>query len=63
LQKIKEIKPNPAPLSVMSDFDKASLKAFREEFPNTEQRGCYFHFVQATHKRIMADGDLRSKLE
>jgi hypothetical protein len=30
----------------MTDFEQAELNAFREAFPNAEQRGCFFRHIQ-----------------
>ncbi|XP_053595152.1 uncharacterized protein LOC103579047 isoform X1 [Microplitis demolitor] len=38
-------------LIIISDFEKATIKALRECFPLTKVHGCYFHYCQAVIKR------------
>ena len=35
------------PRVVVSDFELAMVQAATMSFPNTNHRGCYYHFVQA----------------
>jgi len=30
----------------MSDFEEAIIQAFKKVFPGSQQKGCFFHFVQ-----------------
>lgn len=41
---------------VHTDFESGFLPSFRTEFPNTQIRGCYFHFTQAIYKNILSKG-------
>src|SRR5581483_10066797 len=52
LEKLKALRPGLAPTSIMTDFEQASLKAFAECFPQTDRRGCFFHFRQANYRKI-----------
>jgi len=36
----------------MSDFEMASINAFKEVFPNLKQKGCHFHFSQCIWSKI-----------
>ncbi|XP_025200019.1 uncharacterized protein LOC112597963 isoform X2 [Melanaphis sacchari] len=36
----------------MSDFEIASINAFKEVFPNLKQKGCHFHFFQCIWRKI-----------
>ncbi|XP_022170204.1 uncharacterized protein LOC111033655 [Myzus persicae] len=36
----------------MSDFEMASINAFKEVFPNLKQKGCHFHFSQCIWRKI-----------
>jgi hypothetical protein len=50
--------PGLAPKTIMSDFELASINAFRETFPQAEQKGCFFHFSQAIFRQIQRDPQL-----
>jgi hypothetical protein len=47
-----------APDIIMSDFELASLNAFKAVFPAAEQKGCFFHFAQAFHRQIQQHSDV-----
>ncbi|CAF4225036.1 unnamed protein product, partial [Rotaria sordida] len=40
------------PTAILSDFEKALLKAVREKFPQATHHACYFHFCQAVYRKI-----------
>jgi len=46
LKKLKEIKNSLNPKSILTDFENASISAFKEVFPQIENRGCFFHLSQ-----------------
>lgn len=48
------------PKFIMVDFERASIKAFKRQFPNAEIRGCHFHFTSAIYKHLCSIG-LKSK--
>lgn len=50
--RLKELRPNLAPASVMTDFEKASQNAFDEGFPSVDIRSCFFHFRQCVYRHI-----------
>jgi len=52
LDALRNLRPNLAPSSIMSDFEQASINAFHEAFPAARQRGCFFHFSQCVWKHI-----------
>jgi hypothetical protein len=54
LGKLKELRPALAPISIMTDFERALLKAFSLCLPTVEQRGCFFHFRQANFRHIQS---------
>ena len=45
-----------APRTVICDFEMALITALRTELPDTNVRGCYFHFCQALWRKIQALG-------
>jgi hypothetical protein len=47
-----------APEVIMSDFELASLNAFKDVFPAAEQKGCFFHFAQAFHRQIQQHSEI-----
>jgi hypothetical protein len=46
------------PVSIMSDFEVASRKSFSSFFPETIQKGCYFHFMQCVWRHIQGNSDI-----
>lgn len=56
LNQLLELEANLKPVSVMSDFEKASICAFEETFPGVRIRGCFFHFHQAIYRKIQQLG-------
>jgi MULE transposase-like protein len=54
LEKLKELRPGLAPISIMTDFEQALLNSFASSFPDVDQRGCFFHFRQANYRHIQS---------
>ncbi|XP_022831335.1 uncharacterized protein LOC111359874 [Spodoptera litura] len=48
---IKAQIPNWNPKKIVIDFEKAVMNSIQTVLPNTEIKGCYFHFCQALVKR------------
>lgn len=40
----------------MTDFELASIEAFKAAFPGVENRGCFFHFSQSIYRQIQRAG-------
>ena len=40
------------PITVMSDFEAAAMRAVEELFPNTTHNGCLFHMSQALYRKV-----------
>jgi hypothetical protein len=38
--------------TILTDFELASIKAFRRAFSNSTQRGCFFHLSQCIFRQI-----------
>src|SRR6218665_1997638 len=52
LTELKNIRPDFNPLTVMTDFELASLLAFRTIFKDVQQQGCLLHLSQCLWKRL-----------
>lgn len=50
------------PTTIMTDYETALINAFTKQFPNTEMRGCFFHFSQCIYRKIQTSG-LKRKYE
>jgi hypothetical protein len=44
------------PLSILSDFELASIQSIKAEFPTTNVVGCFFHLSQAVWRKIQSSG-------
>ncbi len=49
---LKNIDNDLSALSMMTDFELASMNAFTEEFPNSILSGCLFHFCKNVYKKL-----------
>jgi len=47
---------NARPERVITDFELAAMNGFSQEYPNVQQRGCFFHFSQNVYRRIQRAG-------
>ena len=54
--KLKQLEPSMRPISVMTDFETATVKAFQHEFIGIQLRGCFFHFCQCLYRNIQSNG-------
>lgn len=54
--KLLEIQPDINPKYVMTDFELASIGAFKKKFPNSTQRCCAFHLGKSIFKHIVNAG-------
>ena len=41
---------------MLSDFELAIIQALALNFPNSQHRGCYFHYMQAIWRKVQALG-------
>jgi len=44
------------PTTVISDFEGGLIASIRDEFPNAQHQGCYFHFTQAIWRQVQHHG-------
>lgn len=51
-KEMKKFESELKPETLMVDFEKASINAFQDSFPETEISGCNFHFNQALLRKI-----------
>ena len=60
LDEVLDLMPHgvtPNPLSIMTDFELAAIKAFKSNFPLAETSGCYFHLGQSVWRKIQKIGN------
>ena len=51
-EKISILVPTFHPNHAIGDFEAASIKALRQQFPEIVNQGCFFHFKQANLRKI-----------
>lgn len=56
LDAVRELMPNAAPETIVTDFEKAAMTAFREKFHSCRVTGCYFHLSQAVLRKVIELG-------
>lgn len=49
---IVKIAPNWLPVSVMMDFEQASISSLKKKFRSVSLSGCYFHLRQSIHRKL-----------
>jgi hypothetical protein len=47
----------------MTDYENAAINAFKDNFLNNQNRGCFFHFTQCLYRRIQSNADLKREYE
>lgn len=55
-QALKSITTGLCPKTIMVDFEKAAMNAINYEFPETEVKGCFFHFSLCIWRQIQFAG-------
>ena len=53
---LKALGPTLSPRTIMTDFERAAINAFRAVFPDSDQQGCFFHFSQCLFRSIQSNG-------
>jgi hypothetical protein len=56
LERIKELRPDLNPASIMCDFEKATHNAIQHVFPNAHLVGCLFHLGQCLWRKVQELG-------
>ena len=49
IDKVAKVVPNWLPVSIMMDFEQASISAFQNKFPSASLSDCYFHLRQSIY--------------
>jgi hypothetical protein len=62
LEVLKAKIPHLKPTSIMTDFEKASMNAFKLVFPEVQNHGCFFHFQQSFYRKLCELG-LKTKYD
>ena len=52
IDEVAKVAPNWLPVSIMMDFEQASISAFQNKFPSASLSGCYFHLRQNIHRKL-----------
>ena len=47
---------NLQPSQIFVDFEEGAIRAFKEEFPGVQVKGCHFHFTQCIWRKIQELG-------
>ena len=53
---LKPLGPTLSPRTIMTDFERAAINAFRAIFPDSDQQNCFFHFSQCLFRSIQSNG-------
>lgn len=56
LAELQNLQIDLNPETVMTDFEQAAISSFNEAFPQSQQRGCFFHFNQCIWRKIQQFG-------
>uniref|UniRef100_H2XZ20 MULE transposase domain-containing protein n=1 Tax=Ciona intestinalis TaxID=7719 RepID=H2XZ20_CIOIN len=56
LQELKRHQGQLNPERIMTDFEIAAINGFHTVFPQSQQRGCFFHFCQCIYREIQSNG-------
>ena len=52
LHQLSLLIPTADPKNILVDFEKASMNAFQEAYPNSHVTGCYFHLCQSVLRKV-----------
>jgi len=58
---LKELIPNFAPQTVMTDFEKGSINAYNEVFPSIQTSSCFFPLSQSVWRKHQSLPTVRAK--
>jgi len=60
-EELKRHQENLQPQSILTDFELSAINAFQFSFPNSEHRGCFFHFSQSIWRRVNDISEIRER--
>ncbi|OXA46033.1 hypothetical protein Fcan01_19298 [Folsomia candida] len=60
LSEIKKLQPNLDPTTILGDYEKASIRAMEDIFPQAEKNGCFFHYSQCIFRNIQKHPDIHN---
>lgn len=52
LERLRDIVPFAKPKTVLVDFERAAMNAFRTAYPDARITGCYFHLCQSVIRKV-----------
>ena len=52
IDEVAKVAPNWLQVSIMMDFEQASISAFQNKFPSSSLSSCYFHLRQSIHRKL-----------
>ena len=55
IDEVAKVAPNWLLISIMMDFEQASISAFQNKFPLASLSGCYFHLRQSIHRKLRVE--------
>ena len=56
LQQLMTINGNLNPVTIMVDFEQAMINSVHQVLPNTQVKGCFYHFSQNVYRKIQEHG-------
>ena len=55
IDEVAKVAPNWLPVSIMMDFEQASISACQNKFPSASLSGCCFHLRQSIHRTLQVE--------
>lgn len=55
LSKVNELLLEASPATVLTRFESCMISAIRQQYPNSSNRGCLFHFTKCICSKIQGD--------
>ena len=56
LDRVVQLSNGLNPVSIMTDFEMAAIRAMQRQFPTVEVTGCMFHFGQCVWRKLQSEG-------
>jgi len=58
---LKDLQQNLNPVSILTDFEQAAFNAFKQSFPNSVHRGCFFHLTQNIWRKVQDNHEMHQR--